>query len=66
MWKLIIHQNKELDVNGSKIEVENSITFEDMNPNNLMDLVRYMNECQTPSKTWYTLEDMTIINRGAR
>ena len=66
MWKLIIHQNKELDVNGSKIEVENTITFEDKNPNNLMDLVRYMNECQTPSKTWYTLEDMTIINRGAR
>ena len=66
MWKLTIHQNKEIDVSGNEIEVENTVSFEDENPNNLMDLVRYLNECQVPRKTWYTLEDITIINRGER
>ena len=66
MWKLTIHQNKEIDINGEQIEVENTISFEDENPNNLMDLVRYIGECKAQSKTWYTLEDMTIINRGNR
>lgn len=69
MWKLTIHQNHEVDLNGEKIEIENTVSFEDENPNNLMDLVKYMSECKAPSKTWYTLEKIgeqptTFINRG--
>ena len=58
MWRLTIHQNKAIDVNGNIIDVENTVAYEDKNPNNLMDLVRYLHECKVPNKTWYTLEEV--------
>lgn len=58
MWRLTIHQNKNIEVNEEKIEVEQTVSYEDENPNNLMDLVRYMHECKITSKTWYTLEEL--------
>ena len=56
MWKLTIHQDKPINVEDKEITVEQEITFEDENPNNLLDIVRYLNECETQHKTWYTLK----------
>ena len=71
MWMLTIHQNHEVDLRGEKIEIENTTSFEDENSSNLMDLVKYMSECNTPNKTWYTLKKLgeqptTIIARGEK
>ena len=71
MWKLIVFQEREVDLGEQKITNEQKIEYLDENPNNLLDIVRYLNECKTEHKTWYKLEcdgavPTTIINRGER
>ncbi len=70
MWKLTVHQNKEVVVRKESFEVEQVVEFEDENVNNLMDVIRCLSECRATNKTWYTLKnevaERTIIDRGMR
>jgi hypothetical protein len=69
MWKLEIHQTKKITLPPTQVgeniireekpfETEQIVEFFDENVNNLLDLVRYLNECDTPERTWYNLENL--------
>jgi hypothetical protein len=52
MWKLTVTQTV---AKGSVVLVKD-VEFHDENPNNLLDLVRYLNECKTHNPTKYSIE----------
>ena len=55
MWKLTVKQEKNLGESFGNIMAEQEIEFVDKNQNNLLDLVRYLSECNTPHPTKYSI-----------
>ena len=49
MWRLEIYQ---IDENG---DYSTPVAFDDESINNLLDIIRYLNECNATSKTEYIL-----------
>jgi hypothetical protein len=49
MWRLEIYQ---IDEHG---DYSTPVAFDDESINNLLDIIRYLNECNAPSKTEYIL-----------
>ena len=52
MWRLTVEQT---ECKGA-VNVLNKIEFVDENQNNLLDLVRYLSECNTHHPTKYSIE----------
>ena len=52
MWKLTIEQT----VAKGTVNVLNKVEFVDENQNNLLDLVRYLSECNSEYPTKYSVE----------
>ena len=52
MWKLTLEQT----VPKGSANICNKIEFTDENQNNLLDLVRYLSECNSPYPTRYSVE----------
>lgn len=52
MWRLTVEQT----VSKGTVVIPNKIEFVDENQNNLLDLVRYLSECNTPFPTRYSIE----------
>lgn len=61
MWRLVVFQERVVDLGEQKISNEQKLEFMDENPNNLLDIVRYLNECKTEYKTWYKLESSSSV-----
>lgn len=54
MWRLTIKQKGE----HGHFELNNEVHFDDENQNNLLDLVRYLSECNIPKDTEFVLTEV--------
>ena len=52
MWKLTMEQT----VTKGTVTLVNKVEFVDENQNNLLDLVRYLSECNSPYPVKYSVE----------
>jgi hypothetical protein len=52
MWKLKVEQT----IRKGTVTIDHFVEFVDENQNNLLDLVRYLSECNTPHPTKYSIE----------
>ena len=62
MWRLIVEQT----VPKGSVTVCNKIEFTDENQNNLLDLVRYLSDCDSPYPTRYSVESYKEVSDASR
>ena len=46
------------------IQTANEVHFDDENQNNLLDLIRYLAECQVSNETEFSLTEVKDVSRG--